>query len=217
MSRSLVASLAALAAVGALALAVGPPTGEPFAAARVPIVATAPDRPDRRDGAPSSVAGMRTRAAVGSAPRASGLPRSTPRWRWPLVPRPPVLRRFRAPPSPWASGHRGMDLAARSGDAVLAVAAGTVTHRGIVAGRGTVTVLHAGGLRSTYEPVDPAVSVGDLVVPGDVVGSVRPGGGTSASHCGPRVCLHLGARRDDGYVDPWPLLVRGRLVLLPLR
>ncbi len=128
-----------------------------------------------------------------------------------------MLRRFRAPPSPWAAGHRGLDLAARTGDGVLAVAPGTVTHRGTVAGRGTVTVLHADGLRSTYEPLDPSVSVGEVVTAGQRLGVVQPGAGASATHCGPRVCLHLGARRGDAYLDPWPLLVRGRLALLPLR
>ena len=148
----------------------------------------------------------------GAAPRS----RAAPRWHWPLAPRPPVLRRFRAPPSPWAAGHRGLDLAARPGDDVLAVAPGTVTHRGTVAGRGTVTVLHSDGLRSTYEPVDASVSVGEVVTTGQRLGVVQPGAGASATHCGPRVCLHLGARRGDEYLDPWPLLARGRLALLPL-
>ena len=143
--------------------------------------------------------------------------RATPRWHWPLAPRRAVLQRFRAPPSPWAAGHRGLDLAARPGDGVLAVAPGTVTHRGTVVGRGTVTVLHSDGLRSTYEPVDPSLSVGEVVTTGQRLGVVQPGAGASATHCGPRVCLHLGARRGDEYVDPWPLLVRGRLALLPLR
>ena len=137
-------------------------------------------------------------------------------WRWPLAPRPPVLRRFRAPPDPYAAGHRGLDLGTRADDVVLAVADGVVTHSGSVAGRGTVTVLHPGGLRSSYEPIDPGVHAGDVVAAGQPLGVVDDGVGSAASHCGARTCLHLGARRGETYVDPWPLLAGGPLALLPL-
>ena len=97
---------------------------------------------------------------------------------------------------------------------MVAVEAGVVTHAGDVAGRGTVTVAHAGGLSSTYEPLDPAVSAGSVVAVGDLLGTVRARDGPG--HCGVRPCLHLGARRGESYLDPYPLLVGGRLALLPL-
>ena len=127
-----------------------------------------------------------------------------------------MLRPFRAPPSPYAAGHRGLDLAAADGVLVLAVEGGTVTHAGVVAGRGTVSVAHSGGLTSTYEPVDPVVAAGAVVSAGDVLGTVRARDGP-ALHCGARVCLHLGARRAASYLDPRPLLAGGRIALLPLR
>jgi murein DD-endopeptidase MepM/ murein hydrolase activator NlpD len=152
------------------------------------------------------------RGAVADA-RAEPAPRG--RWTWPLAPRPRVVRRFVPPPSPYAAGHRGVDLAATVGQPVTAVAAGTVTHVGRVAGRGTVTVSHADGLRSTYEPVVPSVALGQQVARGAVVGRV----GTvaaGASHCLPRTCLHLGALRERVYLDPLRLLGVGRVRLLPL-
>ena len=152
---------------------------------------------------------------VRSADRAGVSPGIRARWRWPLRPRPPVLRPFRAPPSPYAAGHRGLDLAAAQGVPVLAVEGGTVTHAGVVAGRGTVSVAHAGGLNSTYEPVDPVVAAGAVVSAGEVLGTVRARDGP-ATHCGARVCLHLGARRASAYLDPYPLLAGGRIALLPL-
>jgi murein DD-endopeptidase MepM/ murein hydrolase activator NlpD len=97
---------------------------------------------------------------------------------------------------------------------VLAVEGGVVTHAAVVAGRGTVSVRHPDGLVSTYEPVHAQVTPGEQVDAGDVLGVV--GGGTASSHCGARVCLHLGARRGGSYLDPWPLLAGGRLALLPL-
>jgi murein DD-endopeptidase MepM/ murein hydrolase activator NlpD len=134
------------------------------------------------------------------------------RWRWPLLPRPVIDLGFVAPGSAWGAGHRGLDLVGPAGQTVLAVEAGLVTHVGSVAGRGTVTLRHHDGLRSTYEPVDAAVRLGQAVRAGDVLGRlVAPG-----SHCA-SPCLHLGARRGADYLDPQPLLLRPRIILLPLR
>lgn len=133
------------------------------------------------------------------------------RWLWPLQPRPLVMRSFEAPATRYGRGHRGIDLAARPGDAVRSVDAGVVTHAGSLAGRGTITLLHDAGLRSTYEPVSATVRVGDLVDRGAPVGVVEP----VLGHCGAASCLHLGALRGDAYLDPLPLLM-GRVILLPV-
>ncbi|GAA4401295.1 hypothetical protein GCM10023168_10760 [Fodinibacter luteus] len=124
------------------------------------------------------------------------------------------MQEFRAPLSRYGRGHRGLDLAARADAAVLAVEGGRVVHAGPVAGRGTVSVQHHDGLRSTYEPVEPVVDVGDVVSVGDVLGTLDVS--TGRSHCGAAPCLHLGARRMGAYHDPLLLLVGGRLALLPL-
>lgn len=131
-------------------------------------------------------------------------------WSWPLAPRPAMLAPFVAPRSTYGSGHRGIDLAGSQGQAVRAVDAGVVTHVGVIAGRGTVTVTHVSGLRSTYEPVAGAVSTGDAVAEGQVIGSIL-----GRSHCGGS-CLHLGALVVAAYVDPRPLLGAGPVILLPL-
>jgi murein DD-endopeptidase MepM/ murein hydrolase activator NlpD len=138
-------------------------------------------------------------------------PESRGRWRWPLVPRPVVARAFVAPGSAWGAGHRGLDLLGAAGRPVLAVEDGVVSHVGVVAGRGTVTVLHRDGLRSTYEPVDAVVWPGASVHTGEVLGTLAAAGWHCAS-----ACLHLGARRGGGYLDPEPLLLGARIILLPL-
>lgn len=130
-------------------------------------------------------------------------------WTWPLAPRPAVQARFVPPRSTYGAGHRGLDLAARPAQPVLAVDDGIVTHVGVVAGRGTVSVTHASGLRSTYEPVRGEVAVGAAVTSGQVIGVVE-----GRTHCG-GACLHLGALRGRGYVDPRPLLGGGPVILLP--
>ena len=130
---------------------------------------------------------------------------------WPVLPA-EVVRAFDPPPAPWLPGHRGVDLAAWPGAVVSAAGAGVVLHAGVLAGRGVVTVAHPGGLRTTYEPVDPVVVVGQPVVAGERLGTV------DAGHPGCRApaCLHWGLRRGETYLDPLALLGVGRVRLLPL-
>lgn len=125
---------------------------------------------------------------------------------------PPVVRRpFQPPPVDWRPGHRGVDLAGRPGEPVRAAGAGTVTFAGVLAGRGVVTVQH-GPLRTTYEPVTPAVGVGARVALGQVLGHLARG------HGAPRpgeALLHWGLRRGEAYFDPMSLLRASPPRLLP--
>ena len=236
MNRLLLLALVAASGAGAL-VASQVVAGEPGAVGGVPSLA----RPEARvglareqpgGGAASAAGSLRVAgsgAAAGSQVGGSQVggsrvggpegqrgaaPRLGTRWRWPVRPKPPVLRPFRAPVSDYGAGHRGLDLAVAAGTQVRAVEGGLVTHAGVVAGRGTVTVAHADGLSSTYEPLHPAVAAGAVVTVGDVIGTLRPRDGPG--HCGARACLHLGARRGESYLDPYPLLAGGRLALLPL-
>lgn len=134
-------------------------------------------------------------------------------YRLPWGTSPDVARGFEAPPQPWAAGHRGVDLRAPLGADVLSPVAGVVTYSGLVGGRRVVTVTDSAGRRSSVEPLTPSVRVGDLVTPGDRLGSLEAGG----SHCAPGVCLHWGVRVGTEYVDPLSLLPgAGPVVLLPL-
>ena len=119
---------------------------------------------------------------------------------------------FRAPVGPYGAGHRGVDLEARVGQPVRAAGPGTVAFAGTVAGRGVVSLDHAGGLRTTYEPVVAAVDIGDQVAAGTRLGllSAAPG------HCLPGTCLHWGLRRGGVYLDPLTLLGMVRVRLLPV-
>lgn len=134
------------------------------------------------------------------------------RWRWPLVPTPEVLQRFARPRSAYGAGHRGVDLAARADQHVLAVADGVVLFVGPIGGKPTIAVGHANGIRSTYEPVHARVAKGDHVRAGEVLGTVVVGG----SHC-TFTCVHLGALRGQTYLDPLTLLGVWRVRLLPWR
>ncbi|HET7900411.1 MAG TPA: M23 family metallopeptidase [Candidatus Nanopelagicales bacterium] len=133
------------------------------------------------------------------------------RWTAPVAPV-VLLAPYDPPARRWLPGHRGVDLAAAQGQAVRAAGPGTVTWAGVLVDRGVVVVSHTDGMRTTYEPVDPVVAVGDHVERGELLGTL----GSGDVHCGgvPR-CLHWGLRRGRDYLDPWLLLHPGRAVLLP--
>ena len=156
-------------------------------------------------------------AVTGSgAARGSGGPSATAprgRWTWPLLPRPPVLARFDPPEVRWGSGHRGVDLSAAVKQEVLAPTAGVVTFRGVVVDRGVLVIETAGGLRTTFEPVDSSLTVGTAVVQGQTVATVA----ATPGHCAPATCLHWGVLRDETYLDPLVLVGAVRVILLPLR
>ena len=131
-------------------------------------------------------------------------------WRWPVPPPIRVVSPFRAPASPYSSGHRGIDIAVEPGATIVAPEAGTVSFAGAVAGRNVVAIDHGGGIVSAIEPVDALVSDGQAVAAGDPIGVVSTGG-----HCDSG-CVHFGVRIDGEYVSPF-LFLGGipRAVLLP--
>lgn len=137
-----------------------------------------------------------------------------PRFAWPLPPPREVVRAFEAPATEYAAGHRGVDLAAPPGATVQAANDAVVLHAGPVADRPVISLLHAGGLRTTYEPVEVEVRRGQTVRRGDRIGTLRPG----HEGCPAEACLHWGALRaapTRTYLDPLRLLSTGPVRLLP--
>ena len=123
-----------------------------------------------------------------------------------------VTRPFDPPPDRYGAGHRGVDLAGAPGSPVRAAGDGVVVFAGMVAGRPVVSVDHAGGLRTTYEPVDPAVGAGQEVARGAVLGTLSGG----HAGCPVAACLHWGLRRGEVYLDPLSLLAPPEVRLLPM-
>jgi murein DD-endopeptidase MepM/ murein hydrolase activator NlpD len=155
--------------------------------------------------------------------RVSALLLAASLWLWPVTGPHAVARAYLAPATPYSAGHRGVDLRAAEGGpdgtaagtavgtAVLAPADGVVRFAGWVVDRPVLSVTHADGVISSYEPVESVLSEGDHVRRGDVICTLLPG------HCR-SPCLHLGVRIDGEYVSP--LLFLGgqpRAVLLPVR
>lgn len=169
-----------------------------------------PPSPARRD----DDARVRTFAATlgGGLSAMSWHARSEARWQWPLPGQPRIARHFELPDERWLPGHRGLDLVGHTYSPVLAVADGTVTYSGSIAGVGIVSVTHPDGIRSTYQPVTDRVGQGEVVRAGEELGTL----GVWGSHCALRACLHLGAvRGNDDYLDPLLFLQGWELTLLP--
>ncbi len=130
---------------------------------------------------------------------------------WPLDPEPRVVAVFAPPPTPYSSGHRGVDLAGSPGQVVRSALEGTVGFVGSIGGKPVVTVLHD-GRRTTYEPVAAQVRSGDAVGAGDPLGRLV----VTDSHCFPAACLHWGLKEGETYLDPLTLISTGAVRLLPL-
>jgi murein DD-endopeptidase MepM/ murein hydrolase activator NlpD len=133
------------------------------------------------------------------------------RWQWPLDGSRMLVRPYIAPPTPYASGHRGIDIGATGGNEVLAPDDGVVHFSGVVVDRPVLSIRHAGGLITSFEPVSSDRVAGDPVRRGDVVGVLQPG------HC-TDPCLHFGVRLNGEYLSP--LYFLGGIphsVLLPTR
>jgi len=116
-------------------------------------------------------------------------------WRAPVPG--PVLRGFDySPRAPFARGsRRGVDLAARRGDRVVAPCAGRITFAGSVPGFGPALSIRCGALVATLLRV--RATRRDAVARGADVGHVAGG------------AVRLGARRSGqplGYVDPLALI-----------
>ncbi len=101
--------------------------------------------------------------------------------------------------------HAGVDIPGRTGDPVLAVAAGVVTATGARSGYGrTIEITHLDGYTTLYgHNRRLLVREGDVVGRGDVIAEL----GASGRATGPHV--HFEVRRDGRAVDPRTYLKRG--------
>lgn len=116
----------------------------------------------------------------------------------------PIIRHYEPPPSPYAAGHRGIDIAAPSGATVQAAADGRVAFAGPVGGSVAVSIDHEDGLRTTYSYLRTSlVRAGSFVQRGDPI--ARSGDGHPGSPAEPH--LHFGIRRGDSYLDVEAIIV----------
>ena len=123
-----------------------------------------------------------------------------------------VVRAAAVPERPWLPGHRGVDLVVGPAGEIYAPAAGTISYTGFVVNRPVISVTHAPGVVSSFEPVLGSVDLGASVERGQVLGTIDG----AVPHC-QQACVHWGVRIDGQYVDPLDYLSGfGQVRLLPL-
>jgi murein DD-endopeptidase MepM/ murein hydrolase activator NlpD len=142
---------------------------------------------------------LATLCLVAMSPARGGVT-TTVGWTWPILG--PVIRGFDLPDDPYGPGHRGIDIAASVGTAIVAPADGTVAFAGPVGGLLFLTIDHGGGVSSTYSWL-----TANLVRKGDVVVRGQPVAVTGWGHPGAGIPhLHFGVKLDGSYVDPMAYL-----------
>ncbi len=105
----------------------------------------------------------------------------------------------RPQPVPGAStNHKGVDLAAPGGTAILASAAGVVTTSTYSPSAGNyIVIAHGNGVSTVYMHCSALlVSSGETVEQGQTIGKVGSTGYSSGNH------LHFGVIKNGAYVDP---------------
>jgi murein DD-endopeptidase MepM/ murein hydrolase activator NlpD len=97
----------------------------------------------------------------------------------------------------WGRMHEGIDIAAPTGTAIHAAAAGTVIYAGVMSGYGNIVVIdHGGGIATAYGHMSAIWVGGGQVSQGQGIGAVGCTG-----HCtGPHV--HFEVRVNGSPVDP---------------
>lgn len=100
--------------------------------------------------------------------------------------------------------HQGLDIAAKIGTPIKAVADGTITHSGTMGGYGNLIIIdHGNGITSYYGHCNKLYKkVGAKVSAGDVIAEVGSTGNSTGPH------LHFEIRQNGKYVNPQKYLYK---------
>lgn len=124
-----------------------------------------------------------------------------------------ISKPFDPPSVRWATGHRGVDITAETGAVLIAPDDGVISFNGTVAGKDVISIKHADGLTSTFEPAHSDLETGAPVFRGKPFG-VADG---SSDHC-LDFCVHWGVMDAyDDYLDPSTLILPRTIALKPVQ
>lgn len=110
------------------------------------------------------------------------------------------LRGFESPEHRYGSGHRGIDIALSPGSKILTPSDGVIHFAGWLVNRPVVSIRHANGLLSSFEPVRSLLPAGAEVTAGQHIG-YHDEGDESFQHC-LTPCVHFGVRLHGEYLNP---------------
>lgn len=124
-----------------------------------------------------------------------------PQFTWPTTSK-HITAKFGQVGNIWETSHHGIDLKGSTGDPVFASADGTIylaSNEGKWGNR--VIMKHSGGYKTLYAHMDSlAVSRGQYVKAGDVIGTVGSTGKSTGPH------LHFEIRKNERHLDPEALI-----------
>lgn len=113
-----------------------------------------------------------------------------------------LINQYRQPNSDYSAGHRGVDYLVELAQPVFAPAFGQIGFSGKVVDRNLVTIKHAGGILSEFEPVCTDLAQGQTVLVGQLLGHVCEPEKLYKQHCASATCLHFSIRKDGAYLSP---------------
>ena len=144
-------------------------------------------------------------AIAQTEPEASAQEVTSPAWLWPCQEDAAVTDSFGScvhPVTGQTSFHNGVDFGAGYDSSVYAMCGGTVAEASYSPSAGYHVIIdHEDGWQSVYQHLHTmAVSAGDTVSQGDVIGAVGASGWAVGAH------LHVSLLKDGAYVDPMQYL-----------
>ncbi len=113
-----------------------------------------------------------------------------------------LMRHYLQPTSDYSAGHRGVDYSVQIGDEVRAPADGVILFQRHLVDRDVITVAHASGITSEFEPACGLLPSGSSVRRGQPIGSVCSPDSGYSWHCQTETCLHFSVRLNGKYLSP---------------
>ena len=109
-------------------------------------------------------------------------------------------RDFELVDSGYSASHRGIDVAAATGEIIRSPVSGWIHFSGFVVNRPVVSVIDSAGELYSFEPACSAFSKGERVSAREAIAEVCLGG-EGYQHCR-ETCLHISLRVGGQYLSP---------------
>lgn len=157
---------------------------------------------DHPSGATDDTSLHRDHVHVSVYGNAAGQAENSGRWTAPITATYSITATWGETSPYWETYHTGVDLACPAGTPIHAVAGGTVVSTAYDSAYGNLTIIELpDGVQVWYaHQTEQRVAAGDVVGPGEVIGTVGATGNVTGAH------LHLEIRVDASDIDPQPYL-----------
>lgn len=168
---------------------------------------------------------LNVHAEPAAAQSTSAQQANTTNWVSPLPAGNAPVKEYKGQLTRFGPGHRGVDYRVKEGQSLVSPSAGVLAFNSPVALIPAVSIQHANGYRTTFEPACSKLPVGTPLLAGQPFGTVcKPTlpipvknpvvTGVKLvlkylnpmSHCRPKLCLHFSVRHRGNYLSPLALI-----------